>query len=170
MKLYGVTRIVTTAGSDQSAKALIKLGITSNAIIDYTIEDPKNVIVLANGGDRFDYAADLAGGPISEVAARVLKLNGNYLDVTFLSTPETRSALFDRACKIYNIAAYAHGLEGHLDWYGATLGQISDLIGMNSITPPDINITGALSEDTVREALQIFDDNLIFGKKLVMTI
>ncbi|MES2064127.1 MAG: NADP-dependent oxidoreductase [Bacteroidota bacterium] len=170
LKLYNVHRIVTTAGSDESAKALTQLGIANDDIINYNVANLEAAILLVNGGDRFDYSADLAGGAISEVAARVLKINGSYLDVTFLGTSETRSALFDRACKIYNIAAYAHGLSGNLGWYGATLGLLADLVETNDIVPPEINLIGDLSEASVIDAHRLMESNLIFGKKLVMTI
>jgi NADPH2:quinone reductase len=170
LKLYGIQHIVATTGSDESAKALNKLGIANDAIIDYHMDKLEDAVLSANGGNRFDCSVDLAGGTISEVAARVLKVNGTYLNVTFLGTPETRSALFDRACKIYNIAAYAHGLSGNLNWYGATLGLIADLIEINDITPPDVNLIGDLSEESVKEAHRLMEGNLIFGKKIVMTI
>jgi NADPH2:quinone reductase len=170
LRLQGIRHIVATAGSDESAKALNKLEIANHAIIDYHTDNLEDTILSANGGNRFDYSADLAGGAISEVAARVLKINGSYLDVTFLGTPETRSALFDRACKIYNIAAYAHALSGNYSWYGTTLGLIADLIERDDITPPDINLIGGLSEDSVKEAHRLMESNLIFGKKIVMTI
>jgi NADPH2:quinone reductase len=170
LKLNGVHNIVATAGSEQSAKALIDLGIDKNAIIYYQNEDLEEAILSANNGNKFDYAADLAGNKISELAASVLKINGNYLDVTFLGTPETRSLLFDRACNVYNIAAYAHGLAGEWDWYGSTLGLLSELIVKVQISAPDVNIIGALSEATVQEAHRLMEGNFIFGKKIVMTI
>jgi len=170
LKLYNVHRIVATAGSAESAEALTQLGIANSDIVNYNVGNLEDAILLANGGDRFDYSADLAGGAISEVAARVLKINGSYLDVTFLGTPETRNALFDRACKIYNIAAYAHGLSGNLNWYGATLGLLADLVEANDIVPPEINLIGDLSEASVIDAHRLMESNLIFGKKLVMTI
>nr|WP_067062525.1 NADP-dependent oxidoreductase [Mucilaginibacter sp. L294] len=170
LKLYNVNRIVATAGSDESAKALTQLGIANDDIINYNIDSLEDAILLANGGDRFDYSADLAGGVISEIAAKVLKINGSYLDVTFLGTPETRSALFDRACKIYNIAAYAHDLSGNISWYGATLGLLADLVETNDLAPPEIKLIGDLSEASVIDAHRLMESNLIFGKKLVMTI
>jgi NADPH2:quinone reductase len=170
LKLYGVHRIVATAGNNESAKTLNKLGIANNDIIDYKVDNIEGAILSANGGHRFDYSADLVGGAISEVAARVLKINGSYLDVTFLGTPKTRDALFDSACKIYNIAAYAYGANGNFSWYGATLSLLADLIEINDITAPDINIIGDLSEETVQKAHHLMETNYLFGKKIVMTI
>ncbi|OOQ57777.1 quinone oxidoreductase family protein [Mucilaginibacter pedocola] len=170
LKLNGINDITATAGNPQSVDSLIALGVDSNRIVNYNADNLTDAILKTNGRQKFDYVADLAGGTITEAAASVLKINGTYLDVTFLSTEEAREILFDSACNIYNIAAFAYGLSGNLEWYGNTLEQINNLISTGQLSAPDVNVIGGLSVATVQEAHRLMESNQIFGKKIVMSI
>jgi NADPH2:quinone reductase len=170
LKANGINNIVTTAGSAQSKIALESLGLNPGQVINYKEPDVEEKIIAANGANRFDLVVDIVVGKIAEIAARVLKVNGTYLDVTFLSTQETREILFDKGAVIINISGYAYALDNNLAWYGETLKQITDLIEHSKIEAPAINIIGTLSVETVQEAHRLMEGNHIYGKKLVMTL
>lgn len=167
--INGCTNIVTTAGSEQSTKALIALGLKSSQIIDYKKDNLEQNILSANNGRSFDFAVEIVGGALAETAANVLNVNGTYVDVTFLGTQLTRETLFDKGCVIINIANYAQALK-NANWYGQTLNELTNLIWQNKIAPPEINCVGDLSVETVQLAHTLMETNQIFGKKLVMSI
>ncbi|XHR95480.1 zinc-binding alcohol dehydrogenase family protein [Mucilaginibacter sp. UC70_90] len=166
----GVSNIVTAAGSGQSIAALQSLGLSAGQIINYNQPDLKGLLIEANHGNWFDYAVDLVGGAMAETAASVLKMNGSYVDVTFLGTSVTREILFDKGANILNIAAYAFAIENNLSWYGDTLDHLAQLIETHKIDAPAVNIIGNLNVETVQEAHRLMEANRIYGKKLVMSI
>jgi len=149
---------------------LLDLGLKKDQIINYKSENLSDEILSANDNNQFDFAVDIVGGQISETAAEVLKVNGNYVDITFLGTRKTREVLFDKGCVILNISNYAYALKGDLAWYGRTLSELSQLIESGKITAPSINLVGDLSVETVQKAHTLLESNQIFGKKLVMKV
>lgn len=170
LKANGVSNIVATAGSGQSIAALQSIGLGAGQIINYNQPGLKDLLIAANHDKRFDYAVDLVGGPIAETTASVLKMNGNYVDVTFLGTSVTREILFDKGANILNIAAYAFAIENSLSWYGDTLNHLAQLIEAGKIDAPAVNVIGNLSVETVQEAHRLMEANRIYGKKLVMKV
>jgi len=170
LKAAGWNNIVATAGNEQSTAALLDLGLLPSQVINYRHPDFEQDILKANANQQFDYAIDLVGGEIAETAARLLKTEGTYLDITFLGTPKTREMLFDKGCTIINISGYAHALEGNFAWYGETLYQLAELIAQEKIQPPFVNIIGELNLKTVQEAHRLMETNQINGKKLIMSI
>lgn len=166
----GISNIIATAGSEQSIAALQSLGLNSRQIVNYNQPGLKDLLITANKGSRFDYTVDLVGGTMAETAADVLKINGCYVDVTFLGTSITREILFDKGADIFNIAAYAFAIENNLAWYGDTLNHLALLIDSGKIDAPSVNVIGSLSVETVQEAHRLMEANRIYGKKLVMRI
>lgn len=162
LKHYKINNIVVTAGNPESINTLKELGILETHIIDYNSPDFEQLILKANQGKEFDHVVDLVGGEISETTARVLKINGNYLDVTFFGTQATREILFDKAANILNIAVYAE-IETN-----KFLRIITELIAADEITVPNVNVVGSLSAETVRKAHDLMERNHTRGKKLVM--
>lgn len=159
---YKITNIVVTAGNPESIAMLKGLGILEKNIIDYNSPDLEQRILKANQGKEFDHVVDLVGGGISETTARVLKVNGNYLDVTFFGTQTTREILFDKAANILNIAVYSEVVNNKV------LNTISELIEGEKLAVPKVNIVGNLSVATVRKAHELMETNRTRGQKLVM--
>lgn len=170
LKQSGIDQVLSTAGSPESTGALLALGLREDQIINYKSENLKEHILNANGGQTFDFAVDLVGARMSELAAEVLKVNGTYLDVTFLGTEKAREQLFDKGCMIINISNYAYTLNDTISWYGATLSKLSALIENNEISVPAINIVGELGLETVRKAHLLMENNQIYGMKQIMSI
>lgn len=99
---------------------------------------------------------------MSQTTAQVLKINGNYVDVTFHGTELTREILFDKAATIINIAEYSNiHANKHLQ-------SVTDLIREGAILVPEVNVIGDFSVDTVRKAHRLLENNQTYGKKLVM--
>lgn len=159
---YKITNIVVTAGNPDSIAMLKSLGILEANIIDYNSQDLEQHILKANQGKEFDHVVDLVGGEISETTARVLKVNGNYLDVTFFGTQITREILFDKGANILNIAVYAE-----ID-NNKVLKTISELIEAGKIAVPKVNVVGNLSVATAGKAHELMEANRTRGQKLVM--
>ncbi|MDB5150637.1 MAG: alcohol dehydrogenase [Mucilaginibacter sp.] len=170
LKANGVSNITATAGSEQSIAALQNLGLNSGQIVNYNQPDLRDLLITSNNGNRFDYAVDLVGGTIAETTADVLKMNGSYVDITFLGTSITREILFDNGANILNIAAYAFAVENNLTWYGDTLNHLAQLIDAGKIDAPAVKVIGGLSVETVQEAHRLMEANRIYGKKLVMSV
>lgn len=166
----GFENIVVTAGNQQSIDQLLKAGLGGNQIINYKNGDLQKLILEANDQEFYDHCVDLVGGEMSEICAKVIITNGNYADVTALSTEITRENLFNIGAAIINISNYAYMLAGNTTYYGEKLTEFISLITNNIITPPEINIVGTLTAHTVKTAHQIMENNLTRGKKLIMKI
>jgi len=166
----GFTNFVVTAGNEESITSLVNLGVKPEQIIHYKKEDIYGKALSLNGNQKFDIAVDLVGNNVAEIAAKLLKINGTFIDVTNFSTPESRGILFSRGATIHNISNYAYGVEKQYDYYKNGLTELSDLIENEIITTPNINVVGGLSKETVDKALTILRENKTSGRKLIMKI
>jgi len=166
----GYHNLTVTAGNEKSIAALLDLGLKPNQIIDYRKDEVYETALVLNDNKHFDFAVDLVGNEISLSAAKLLKINGTYVDVTNFSTPDSREVLFSRGATILNISNYAFGLEKQYDYYKNGLNELRVLLENKSITPPTIEIVGNLDEETVLKALSILRENKTNGKKLIMQI
>ena len=166
----GFNRIVASAGSEESRAVLKRIGLQAEQIADYRDPGFEKLILKANDDQYFDYSVDLVGGRQSEIAADVLKVNGTYVDITFLATEAARATLFDKGCVVLNISGYAYAMENNMSWYGNTLTKICNLIEEGRILAPEINILGGLNVETVQMAHRLMEANQIYGKKLIMCI
>lgn len=166
----GNGNLVVTAGNEKSIASLLDLGLKPNQIIDYRKDEVYETALTLNDNRHFDFAVDLVGNEISLTAAKLLKINGTYVDVTNFSTPDSREVLFSRGATILNISNYAFGLEKQFDYYKNGLNELRVLLENKSITPPTIEIVGNLDEVTVLKALSILRENKTNGKKLIMQI
>lgn len=162
--------VVVTAGNETSIQALIDLGIKPNQIINYKKEDIYEAALSLNENKAFDIAVDLVGNAVAETAARLLKTNGIYLDVTNFSTPISRGILFTKGAAILNISNYAYGLEKRYDYYKNGLNEWRLLLEDEKITPPAISVIGELKVSTVQNAHKILRENKTEGRKLIMQI
>ncbi len=170
LRAHDVQKIVTIAGNEKSKAALKLLGLTDAQIINYHQKDFESSIQQANQQLPFDYAIDTVGGKASETAARLLKVNGIYADITFLGTEQTRELLFDKGTTVLHISNYAFSLNNNLSWYGQTLHLLKKQFEENKITAPAIDVVGTLSTETVAAAHTRMEKNLGYGQKLVMRI
>ena len=154
--------IVVSAGNEQSVAVLMQLGIPAKNIVDYHEDQLAQKILNANGGMPYDHVIDLVGGRMAEVTAEVLKINGNYVDITFHGTQLTREILFDNAATVINIAEYSDvDANKHL-------AIVAALVNKGEINVPEVNIVGNFSLQTVSKAHQLMENNQTQGKKLVM--
>ncbi|MCZ4244522.1 quinone oxidoreductase family protein [Pedobacter punctiformis] len=170
LKSSNIHQIITIAGNIESTDAIKAMGLNDDQVLDYKKPDLEKRILDANKQQHFDYVVDIVGDESSEIAAAVLKVNGVYADITFLSTQKTRELLFDKGASILNISNYSFTLKNNLEWYGETLNELKKLIEGNKLDTAAINIVGHFSLNTVKQAHNLMENNLTKGKKLVMTI
>lgn len=166
----GYDNLVVTAGNENSIAALLEIGIQLSQIIDYRKNNVYETAFALNNKEHFDFAIDLVGNEISVVAARLLKTNGTYVDVTNFTTPDSREALFSKGAAILNISNYAYSLEKRYNYYKNGLAELAKLLQENLITPTNIEIVGGLGVATVAKAHHILRENKTNGKKLIMQI
>ncbi|RWX01388.1 NADP-dependent oxidoreductase [Flavobacterium cerinum] len=166
----GYRNFIVTAGNETSIGALLEIGVQSEQIINYTLQDVGVAAITLNNNSKFDIVVDLVGGAIAEKAAGVLKTNGAYLDVTALSTPSSREILFNKGAIIINISNYAYVADKNYVYYKAGLTYLASLLHNSSITPPSINVLGGLDVDTALKAHNILKTNKTQGRKLIMQI
>ena len=161
---------IVTAGNESSIASLLNLGLKQNQIINYRNDEVYETALALNNKEHFDFVVDLVGNEIAVTAAKLLKTNGTYVDVTNFSTADSREILFSKGAAILNISNYAFGLEKRYDYYKNGLTQLSQLLQEKSITVPTIEIIGDLKVETILKAHQILRDNKTNGKKLIMQI
>lgn len=166
----GFTNFVVTAGNEESIKSLLNLGVRPEQIINYRKEAIYEAAFVLNGNKKFDIAVDLVGNNVAEIAAKLLKINGKYIDVTNFSTAESRGILFSKGATIHNISNYAYGIEKQYDYYKKGLSELNHLVENEIITAPHIDVIGGLSKETVDKALKILRENKTGGRKLIMKI
>lgn len=166
----GFTNFIVTAGNEESIDSLTNLGVKPEQIINYRKEDIYEAAFSLNRNQKFDIAVDFVGNKVAEIAAKLLKINGKYIDVTNFSTPESRGILFSKGATIHNISNYAYGIEKQYDYYKNGLAELGHLLENEIISPPNINVIGRLNKETVDTALAILRENKTNGRKLIMQI
>lgn len=166
---HDFSNITATVGTEENKNLLLKMGLKSQQIINYKNENLVENILTANNNQFFDIGVDLVGNYMSEITAEVLKINGTYVDVTALTTNESRETLFNKGSIIMNISNYAYGMTKNYQYYKNSLNEISRLIEHQIITPPNYKTVGSLSLETVLQAHSILKNNQTQGNKLIMT-
>jgi NADPH:quinone reductase-like Zn-dependent oxidoreductase len=161
--------IIATVGTEHNRDIALKMGLNSHQIINYKKGNLAENILKANNNKPLDIGIDLVGNHISEVISDVLKINSLYVDVTALTTKESRETLFNKGNLIMNISNYTYGMTKNYDYYKNSLNKITELIENNTITPPNYHIVGNLSLETVLKAQDMLKNNQTQGRKLVMT-
>lgn len=161
--------ITATVGTEENRNILLKIGLNSHQIINYKNENLVENILKANNSQYFDVGIDLVGNYMSEITAEVLKINGTYVDVTALTTHESREMLFNKGNLIMNISNYAYSMTKNYQYYKNSLNEISKLIENGIITSPNYKVVGDLSLETVLKAHSILKKNQTQGNKLIMT-
>lgn len=161
---------VVTAGNPESIASLLELGVKENQIINYHQDDIINEAFAKNNNEAFDFVVDLVGNMMSEIAGKVIKTNGTYVDVTAYSTATARSLLFNKGANIFNISNYVYSLNQNFAYYKNGLNELVNLIESTSVTPPIIEIVGLFSVNTVEIAHSQMRNNQTNGKKLVMQV
>jgi alcohol dehydrogenase len=161
---------VVTAGNPESIASLLEIGVKENQIINYHQDDIINEAFARNNNQAFDYVVDLVGNIMSEIAGKVIKTNGTYVDVTAYSTTTARGFLFNKGANIFNISNYVYSLDQNYGYFKNGLNELVNLIEYTSVTPPIIEIVGSLSIDTVEIAHSQMRNNQTKGKKLVMQV
>jgi NADPH:quinone reductase-like Zn-dependent oxidoreductase len=170
LKAHGIHQIVTTAGNRMSRAALLSMGLSHSQIMNYRDDHLREAILALYPGRSIDFSVDLVGGPLSLVAAEVLKFQGVYSDITFLAPEATREVLFERGATIVNIANYAYSLAGKKEWFGEQLGVLGQLFDKGTISAPLIQVVGGFAAETVKDAHLLMEHNQTFGCKLVMRV
>ena len=166
----GHRQIIVTAGNEVSKNELLNTGLSSAQIIDYRSEQVIEQILAANNQLPFDHCIDMVGGSMSEVCGKVIATNGQYADITALTTEAARHELFNKGAVIFNISNYAYSLNGNLNYYGETLRELSTLIESKLLSASPVQLVGNLSAETVVRAHHILEKNLTKGRKLVMVV
>ncbi|MGX5687010.1 NADP-dependent oxidoreductase [Chryseobacterium cucumeris] len=165
---HNIRQITATVGSEENRQSLLKLGLKEHQIINYKEENLVGNIVKTNNNQPFEYGIDLVGNYMSEVTAEVLKINGNYVDVTALVTKEAHEILFNKGTLIMNISNYTYGMIKKYEYYKNSLLEIKRLIENETILPPQHKIIGNLSLETVLKAHSLLKNNQTQGHKLIM--
>lgn len=166
----GYQNLVVTAGNENSIASLLSIGVKKNQIIDYRNDAVYDTALRLNNNKSYDFVVDLVGNEIAVVAAKLLKANGTYVDVTNFSTSDSREVLFSKGATILNISNYVYGQEKRYNYYKNGLSELASLLNQQLITPPDIEIIGKLEVETVLKAHTILRKNKTNGKKLIMQI
>ncbi|WP_089899354.1 quinone oxidoreductase family protein [Chitinophaga arvensicola] len=164
----GFTQLLATAGNEESHQQLINTGLPATQLIDYRQPDLLRHIVNQREGKLFDACIDLVGRHLSEISASLLRTQGNYLDVTALSTAVARETLFNKGAVIINISNYAFSLTGQLDYYGDGLRHIASMLENGALSPAPVWVTGEFSVDTVQHSHLLLERNQSKGRRLVM--
>lgn len=166
----GYHNLIVTAGNESSIASLLHIGIKEEQIINYKNVAVYETALALNNNKPFDFVVDLVGNEIAVVAAKLLKANGTYVDVTNFSTSDSREILFSKGATILNISNYVYGQEKRYDYYKNGLSELASLLNQEVITPPDIEVIGNLEVETVLRAHAILRENKTNGKKLIMQI
>ncbi len=165
---HNIRQITATVGSEENRQMLLNLGLKSHQIVNYRDENLIENILKANNDQPFEYGIDLVGNYMSEVTAKVLKINGTYVDVTALVTKDAHEALFNKGSLIMNISNYTYGMIKKYEYYKNSLFEIKKLIENETILPPQHKLVGNLSLDTVLQAHSLLKNNKTQGHKLIM--
>ncbi len=168
----GQTKIFSSYGNNSSRAALLKMGLKEELLVNY--REAKNFeeeMKQKNGELPFDVAFDLVGEKMSEISAKLLKIGGTYVDVTFFGTEDFREILFDKAATIFCVANYAYGADSSMHHhYHEKLAIISRMVEKGELRAPTLLVKRGLSKAVIDECHHLIDDNQTAGKKIVITL
>ena len=182
-KAFGITRTVTTAGSDASrAHIRDQHGIPDARIIGYAgrnRQDLAAAAIAANDGALFDIALDCVGGAMTHLACDTVEFGGDVVSVVDGPKDESHGSdqadenqMFNRSAAFHfemiSGLAYYGPVERHTI-YGERLREIAALIDAGRVRVPTITNLGPLSAAIVREAHRRLESGHTIGK-LVATI
>ena len=165
---HNIDPIIATVGNEESTKLLLNMGLKKNQIVNYKLPNLRDNLLKANNNLTFDIGIDLVGNEIAEITAELLKINGTYVDVTFMTTTKSRETLFNKGSSILNISNYAHSVTKNYAYYKDNLQRIAEMIQDGTISPPSYKIVGKLSSEKVLEAHRMLKNNQTKGNKLIM--
>ena len=169
----GISNIYTTAGNDESRAKLITYGLPAGQIINYQDGNVLEGFQRLSGYKNATICIDTVGGRLSETCAWLIKTNGIYADITFLTTPASREILFNKGVTIINISNYAYALEKdrtQTAYYGNRLNLLKQYLDGKTLMPTPIKVVGGFDIDTVKKAHYLLENNLTKGNKLVMEV
>lgn len=182
-KAFGITRIVTTAGSEPSRTYVRDaLGIADRRIFDYRGRSRAELAaaaISANDGALFEIALDCVGGAMTHLCCDVVAFEGDVVSVvngpkdqSHGDTEADEDNLFDRSAAFHfeMISAIAYGAPAARHAvYGERLREVADLIDRGAVRLPAITNLGPLSAAVVREAHRRLESGHTIGK-LVATV
>ncbi|HEX6120649.1 MAG TPA: NADP-dependent oxidoreductase [Dongiaceae bacterium] len=177
-KAFGMTRIVTTAGSDQSRCYLRDvLRIADARIIDYrnrSRADLAALAIAANGGRLFEIALDCVGGAMTHLTCDAVGIQGDVVSIVNGPMDQSHGAavadediLFDKSAAFHFELCSALAYQdpaGHHTVYAGQLRELATLIDGGKIAVPPVTDLGALSAATVREAHRRLECGHTIGK------
>lgn len=177
-RAFGVTRIVTTAGSPVSRAYLRDtLGIADARIVDYRGRgraELADLALAANDGRRFDIAFDCVGAAMTHLCCDAVDFEGDVVSVVNGPRDETHPRveadednMFDRSAAFHfemasALAYYAPPTRHKI--YGERLREIAALIDSGRVQPPPVTNLGPLSAAVVREAHRRLEGGHTIGK------
>lgn len=162
---YGASPIITTAGSETSAKYLQEeLGVQQEHIIDYkgsSLEELKNLVLRANGGTPVRAAFDFVGGDMKRLCCEVVDFDGDV--VTIVEEPEDfrlyllsgqRSPMLARSASFHFellLARARFGPREKWEIFARELDIITQLAESGYIKPHRIKLLDDFSERSARQ-------------------
>jgi NADPH:quinone reductase-like Zn-dependent oxidoreductase len=170
--LNGAKNVFASAGNEESRNLIKSLGLKDDRIFDYRDARIAENLIEAAGG-KFDICFDTVGGRMSQTSAEVIKIEGVFADIAYLTTQTARDLLFNKAATVLNIANYAYALDGvdeKQNFYRENLDFLRSKIEAGELAPSPIEVVGGLSVESVAKAHERLEKNLTRGKKLVMEI
>jgi len=166
-RLRGARRLYATAGSQASRDYLIgKCGLREDQVIDYRQAGFGEEAVRRNGGG-FHAVLDLVGGVMLARCCELLGTNGHLASVTEAPNADSFELLFARNASFHPIGANAYSLSGDRGaWsaYRTMLDQLARGFDDGTLAPPQVDVVGPLSADSVRRGHALLEAGGVQGK------
>jgi NADPH:quinone reductase-like Zn-dependent oxidoreductase len=180
---HGITDVVATAGSDESARYVAdELRVDPERIVKYrgkTVNQLVEEARQANFGRLFDVTIDLVGGVMKALCFELVQFDGDVISVVE-EPPDFRlqlwdgqqSPLFRRSASLHYPLLGARGLYGEAGtWtpYIERLDHLRALFDTRRFHPLKTTVVGSLSAETVRDGLNRLAHGNVQGK-LALTV
>ncbi|MGH6892559.1 MAG: quinone oxidoreductase family protein [Dongiaceae bacterium] len=177
-KAWGMTRIVTTAGSEASRTYLRDvLGIADSRIVSYADRNRTDLAaaaIAANDGRLFDITLDCVGGAITHLCCDTVEFEGDVVSIVNGPSDASHDAatadediLFDKSAtfhfELLSALVYCAPAARHTI-YGDQLREVTAMIDGGKIRLPTIANLGPLSAAIVREAHRRLEAGHTIGK------
>lgn len=177
-KAFGMTRIVTTAGSAASRTYLRDvLGIADSRIVGYRDRNRADLAaaaIAANDGQPFDISLDCVGGAMTHLCCDTVEFEGDVvsivngpMDASHDAATADEDILFDKSAAFHFMLTSAlanHAPAARHTIYGDQLRELTAMIDGGQIRLPTITNLGSLSASIVREAHRRLEAGHTIGK------
>ena len=158
----GGARVVAVAGGKKKAEHCAHLGAT--VVVDHRVDDLAEAVATVTGGRGADVVFDPVGGPLGDLARRLLAWEGRLVVAGFASGEISSIPANHLLLKNYSVLGLHMGIYGERGHRAAMLDAHDAVIGLYERGLVHTDISRVIGLQDVPEAMAALDRREVLGR------